>query len=77
MLEAAYEATFAAAARCGARRLFLTRLGGGAFGNAPEWINDAVIAAAGRQPVPGLSVLMVAYGHPNPDNHAIAARWPG
>ena len=46
ILEAAYEATFCAAAlNCAqgtSRKLYLTRLGGGAFGNAPEWIDDAL-----------------------------------
>jgi hypothetical protein len=46
VLEAAYEATFCAAvlnaARTGNNRLFLTRVGGGAFGNDPEWIDRAI-----------------------------------
>lgn len=75
--EAASEAAFAAAARMAARNLLLTRLGGGAFGNDPGWIDDAVLRAAERQTVPGLQVLMVGYGHPDPENRDIAARWPG
>ena len=46
VLEAAYEATVCAAidnaARTGNRRLFLTQLGGGAFGNETEWILGAI-----------------------------------
>lgn len=47
VLEAAYEATLMAgalnAARPGgSRQVLLTRLGGGAFGNAREWIDDAI-----------------------------------
>lgn len=51
VLEAAYEATLRAALiHAGPARpvrLFLTRLGGGAFGNDPQWI-DAAIARALR-----------------------------
>jgi hypothetical protein len=46
VLEAAYEATFLAAilnhARTGNPRLYLTWLGGGAFGNSSAWIQHAV-----------------------------------
>jgi hypothetical protein len=46
ILEAAYEATFLAAIlqsqAAGNRDLFLTLLGGGAFGNPLEWIIDAI-----------------------------------
>lgn len=47
VLEAAYEATLLAAAvnaarAGGSRRVLLTRLGGGAFGNGPAWIDAAI-----------------------------------
>merc|ERR1712228_594926 len=50
VLKASYEATFYAALRAalrhngagGSRRLYLTCLGGGAFGNDMEWIADAI-----------------------------------
>lgn len=46
ILEAAYEATLRAgwlsAARGASNRVFLTRLGGGAFGNDTEWIDGAM-----------------------------------
>lgn len=49
VLEAAYEATMLAAqenrARGGSPRVYLTRLGGGAFGNDDRWINDAILRA--------------------------------
>lgn len=49
VLDAAYEATFLAAlenrARGGSGRLFLTRLGGGAFGNDAAWIDAAILRA--------------------------------
>lgn len=49
VLEAAYEATLLAAVqnreRTGCPTVFLTSLGGGAFGNAPEWIEAAMAHA--------------------------------
>lgn len=75
VLEAAYEATFALAARMAARRgsarLYLTRLGGGAFGNDPGWINGAIRSAARRVPLAGVEVFMVSHGAPNPDNQGL------
>lgn len=69
ILEAAYEATVLSAvlnaARGGSRRLLLTRIGGGAFGNDDAWINAAILRAlriAARQ---RLEVLMVSYGPPS------------
>jgi len=51
VLEAAYEATLAAAtvnaAANGSRVVYLTLLGGGAFGNPTPWIIDAIARAAG------------------------------
>ena len=50
MLEAAYEGTLLAglinAARGASNRVLLTRLGGGAFGNADDWIDAAMLRAA-------------------------------
>lgn len=68
VLEAAYEATFRLAAPVG--RVFLTRLGGGAFGNAAVWITEAILAAARRCPA-DLEVVMVSYGSPDPANRAL------
>jgi hypothetical protein len=49
VLEAAYEATLLCAlenlGRGGSQRVYLTRLGGGAFGNDDRWINDAIVRA--------------------------------
>lgn len=70
ILEAAYEATLAAAVlngrRTGNGRVFLTRLGGGAFGNAPSWIDGALsraidIARGWNLPDGFLDVVMVRY----------------
>ncbi|MFS8038224.1 hypothetical protein ACI7BZ_14925 [Xanthobacter sp. AM11] len=49
VLEAAYEATLLCAlenfARGGSAKVYLTRLGGGVFGNSDHWINDAIVRA--------------------------------
>jgi len=68
VLEAAYEATLWAAclnaARSGSRTVFLTLLGGGAFGNRLEWILAALRRAVERCPVE-LDMAIVSYGRPN------------
>lgn len=70
ILEAAYEATFLAAminvGSGGAPRLFLTMLGGGAFGNPQDWILDALRRALALLAEVPLEVVMVSYGGPNP-----------
>lgn len=69
ILNAAYEATLHAAvlnaARNGNRSVFLTLLGGGAFGNPQGWILDAIAAAFGRFAQSGLDVRIVSYGQPD------------
>lgn len=78
ILEAAYEATFLAAAAAaghgGNRRLYLTRLGGGAFGNADDWINDAILAALDRVPGLDMDICLVSYGSSHPANRALTGR---
>ncbi len=70
VLDAAYEATLRIAARVardsGSRRVFLTLLGGGAFGNRREWIVDAIARAMTVVPGAGLDVVLVSYGRPQP-----------
>lgn len=65
ILEAAYEATLCAAilnkARTGCDRLFLTLLGGGAFGNPPEWIMAAIRRALEEYADFGLNIAIVSY----------------
>ena len=83
MLESAYEATCWAALlpeRAGpSRQLFLTLLGGGAFGNRAEWILHAIrralklVAAAGY----GLEVAIVSYGGSRPEVAALASEFTG
>lgn len=66
VLGAAYEATICAAIlnvdRNRNNRLFLTRLGGGAFGNNPDWITDAISRSLELYSDSGLDVAIVSYG---------------
>lgn len=65
ILNAAYEATLHGAllnrAATGSGRVFLTHLGGGAFGNPLSWIHDAMLAAFARFARSGLEVVIVTY----------------
>ena len=69
VLEAAYEATLWAAvlnaARGASRRLLLTRLGGGAFGNDDSWIDGAMLRALRLAGGHDLDVALVSYGPPS------------
>lgn len=66
VLDAAYEATLWAAvlnaARGASRRLLLTRLGGGAFGNVDAWIDEAMLRALRLAGGHDLDVAIVSYG---------------
>lgn len=79
ILEAAYEATVLSAvlnaARGGSRRLLLTRIGGGAFGNAEDWISAALLRALRIAEGQGLEVLMVSYGRPSAAIRSVEAEW--
>lgn len=79
VLEATYEATLLAAAEQasigGSAIVLLTRVGGGAFGNGPAWIDDAIERALSIVEYAGLDIRLVGYGHVNPSSQAIADRW--
>ena len=66
ILEATYEATFYAALlnyeRTGCNKLFLTLVGGGAFGNPMPWIIDAIKNALQKFAACPLDVRIVSYG---------------
>ena len=66
VLEAAYEATLAEgvlnAARGKSNIVLLTRLGGGAFGNDPRWIDEALLRCRKLFTTYDLDVRMVQYG---------------
>lgn len=70
VLDAAYEATLYAAVQNalrnphlpGSRKVFLTQLGGGVFGNNMEWIRGAMQRACQKFKGIGLEVYTVSYG---------------
>ncbi len=70
ILEAAYESTLAVAAlnaaNTGNRTVFLTLLGGGAFGNDQRWILDAIHRACILFAASDLDVKIVSYRSSNP-----------
>ena len=76
VLEAAYEATLLAAALNravnGADLVYLTRLGGGAFGNDPHWIAAAMRRAIRQVAIRGLDVRLVSHGAATADLLQIA-----
>jgi hypothetical protein len=80
VLEAAYEATLLAAVEqssAGSNIVLLTRVGGGAFGNADEWIDDAIVRALSTVEHAGLDVRLVSHGRIHDSNRAIAERFHG
>jgi hypothetical protein len=66
VLEAAYEATICAAIsnrqRTGNKRVFLTLLGGGAFGNETHWITDSITRALKLSEAWDIEAAIVSYG---------------
>lgn len=70
VLNAAYEATLAAAvqnaAETGNNRVFLTLLGGGAFGNPEQWILAAIRRALLLYKKSDLDVAIVSHSRANP-----------
>lgn len=71
VLDAAYEATFAAAVinhkTTGNPRLFLTLLGGGVFGNRIDWIIKAIQRSCMLYKQSNLEVFIVSYGRSKPE----------
>ena len=74
VLDAAYEATLCAAMtnarRTSNHQLYLTLLGGGAFGNPTAWITNAIQRAVALHPDCGLDIAIVSYRNSKP---AVAA----
>lgn len=81
ILDAAYEATLAAAvlnaARTGNSSVYLTLLGGGVFGNRDPWITDAIERAFQIHRNHGLDVRIVSYGRSKPAATELAQRMGG
>lgn len=79
VLQAAYEATLLAAveqaAGGGSTKVLLTRLGGGAFGNVDNWIDDSIERALGIVADAGLDISIVCHGHVGPGVRDIVGRW--
>jgi hypothetical protein len=79
VLEAAYEATLWAAVLnvrdAGSNIVFLTRLGGGAFGNEPDWIHDAMRRALAKVIGISLDVRVVSYGAPDAELERLVAEF--
>jgi hypothetical protein len=77
VLDASYEATLraaqAAVANGATNRVFLTLLGGGAFGNESDWIEDAIVRAV-RQLGSGLDISIVSHGSPSGSARRIIER---
>ena len=75
VLEASYEATICAAilnsVRNGNNRLFLTLLGGGAFGNETDWIIGGIQRALNLYKHVDLDVAIVSYGSSNQYVHQL------
>ncbi len=69
ILEAAYEATMLAGVlnkqRGGSNVVLLTLLGGGAFGNADDWIYGAIRRALNMMSGYALDVRLVTYREPS------------
>jgi hypothetical protein len=76
VLDAAYEATFAVAVtnaeETGNENLFLTLLGGGAFGNPVEWILDSIRRAMRLYTAESLDVHVVSFGTRRADVDGLA-----
>jgi len=71
VLDAAYEATLAAAIlnaeRTGSKSVFLTLVGAGAFGNPRAWVLDAIRKALQLYRRCDLNIRIVSHGEPPPD----------
>ena len=81
VLEASYEATLLTAVEQsvagGSNVVLLTRVGGGVFGNADAWIDDAVVRALTIVEQAGLDVRLVSHSTVHPSFRAIAERFDG
>lgn len=81
ILDAAYEVALLAALRSmrrgGSKKVLLTRLGGGAFGNRPQWIDDAIRGALEKFANEDLEVLLVSYGQPPESMVAVERQFAG
>ena len=81
VLEASYEATLLSAVEQavagGSNVVLLTRVGGGVFGNADAWIDDAIVRALRIVEHAGLDVRLVSHSSVHPSFRAIAEQFDG
>jgi hypothetical protein len=81
VLDAAYEATICTAilnsAKSGNNRVFLTLLGGGAFGNEIDWILGGIRRALNLYKHVDLDVAIVSYGSSKPELQKLLNEWAG
>ena len=79
VLNAAYELSVRLAVehaeQTGSKTLFLTLLGGGAFGNPTVWITDAILRALKIVEFSGLDVVVVSYGSSQPAVQRMVHEW--
>ncbi len=79
ILEASYEATICTAilnaAQHGCIKVFLTLLGGGAFGNETDWILGGIQRAINLYRHVDLDVAIVSYGASNPHVRRLASAY--
>lgn len=75
VLEACYEATLLAAAERPDAPVLLTRVGGGAFGNDDQWIDDAISRALRIVTDAGLDIRLVSRGRVHPSFERMASQW--
>jgi hypothetical protein len=79
VLEASYEATMYGAVlnalkhngEAGSKKVYLTAVGGGVFGNDTKWIASAMQQAFAKVQGIGLEVIIVSYGRPEPEFRAL------
>ena len=55
--------------------MLLTRVGGGVFGNADAWIDDAIVRALAIVEHAGLDVRLVSHSAVHPSFQAIASQF--
>lgn len=79
VLNAAYELSVRVAVEnaqeTDCKTLFLTLLGGGAFGNPTEWITDAILRSLKVVEFTGLDVVIVSYGNSQPAVQKMVNEW--
>lgn len=83
ILDSLYEATLYVAVenalrnptRPGARKVFLTAVGGGVFGNDMGWIEEAMLKAARKFEGVGLEVFLVSFGRSDKTMKFVETTW--